>query len=89
MVKIDQKSVEDNYYEEEAENIESNSDDNDHVEPDENEAENIENDSIHGDDHAEFLQGQPDENEAENIENHSIHEDDQAELSQRQPDIKK
>ena len=37
---------EDNYYEEEAENIESNSDDNNHVEPDENEAENIENDSI-------------------------------------------
>ena len=94
MAEIHQKSVEDNYYEEEAENIESNSDDNDHVEPDENEAENIENHSIHGDDQAE-LQGQPDENEAgttrveneaENIENHSIHGDDQAEFPQGQPD---
>ena len=56
MAKIHQKSVEDNYYEEEAENIESNSDDNNHVEPDENEAENIENHSIHGDDQAEFPQ---------------------------------
>ena len=86
MVEIHQKSVEDNYYEEEAENIESNSDDNDHVEPDENEAENIENDSIHRDDQAEFPQGQPDENEAENIENDSIHRDDQAEFPQGQPD---
>ena len=82
MAEIHQKSVEDNYYEEEVENIESNSDDNDHVEPDENEAENIENDSIHGDDQAEFLQGQPDKNEAENIENNSVHGDDQAELPQ-------
>ena len=89
MAEIHQKSVEDNYYEEEAENIESNSDNNDHVEPDENEAENIENHSIHGDDQVEFPQGQPDENEAENIENHSIHGDDQAELPQQQPDIKK
>ena len=86
MAEIHQKSVEDNYYEEEAENIESNSDDNNHVEPDKNEAENIENHSIHGDDQAEFLQGQPDENEAENIENHSIHGDDQAEFPQGQPD---
>ena len=85
MAEIHQKSV-DNYYEEEAENIESNSDDNNHVEPDENEAENIENDSIHGDDKMEFLQGQPDENEAENIENDSIHGEDQAEFLQGQPD---
>ena len=38
MAEIHQKSVEDNYYEEEAENIENNSDDNDHVEPNEKEA---------------------------------------------------
>ena len=108
MAEIHQKSVEDNYYDEEAENIESNSDDNDHVEPDkkeaeniennsvendhvepnENEAENIENHSIHGDDQAEFPQGQPDEKETENMENHSIHEDDQAEFPQGQPDEK-
>ena len=56
MAEIHQKSVEDNYYEEEAENIENNSDDNDHVEPDEKEAENIENHSIHGDEQAEFPQ---------------------------------
>ena len=97
MAEIHQKSVEDNYYEEEAENIENNSDDNDHVEPDKKEAENIENNSddndhvepnekeaekienhsIHGDEQAEFLQGQPDEKEAQKIENHSIHRDEQ------------
>ena len=106
MAEIHQKSVEDNYYEEEAENIENNSDGNDHVEPDEKEAENIENNSddndhvepnkkeaekienhsIHGDEQAEFPQGQPDKNEAENIENHSIHGDEQAEFPQGQPD---
>ena len=80
IAEIPQTSVEDNYYEEEAENIESNSDDNNHVEPDEKEAENIENNS--GDnDHV-----QPNEKEAENIENHSIHGDEQAEFPQGQPD---
>ena len=74
MAEIHQKSVEDNYYEEEAENIESNSDDNDHVEPDDKEAENIENNSDYNDD------VEPNENEAEKIENHSIHGDEQAEF---------
>ena len=86
MAEIHKKSVEDNYYEEEAENIENHSDDNDHVEPNKNEAEKIENHSIQGDEQAEFLQGQPDENEAEKIENHSIHGDEQAEFLQGQPD---
>ena len=89
MAEIHQKSVEDNYYMEEAENIENISNDNDHVESNEKEAEKIENHSINGDEQADFLQGQPDKKEAEKIENHSIHGDEQAEFLQGQPDIEK